>query len=195
MRETPHTRIATLVAHLAAAVESYTDKPFAFFGHSMGAIISFELARALRRRGANGPAHLFASGCRAPQIPDTSPPTYNLPEVEFLEKVQSLNGTPPEVLAHSELMQVMLPLLRADFEAINTYVYTSEPPLGCHISVYGGLQDAEVHREHLEAWGLHTDGNFILRMFDGDHFFLHRDEPLLLRVLGRELLQLTSARA
>lgn len=195
MRETPHTRIATLVAHLATAVESYADKPFAFFGHSMGAIMSFELARALRRRGATGPAHLFVSGCRAPQIPDTSPPTYNLPEAEFLEKVQSLNGTPPEVLAHSELMQVMLPLLRADFEAINTYEYTTEPPLACHISVYGGLQDAEVRREHLEAWGLHTDGSFILRMFDGDHFFLHRDEPLLLRVLGRELLQLTSASA
>jgi medium-chain acyl-[acyl-carrier-protein] hydrolase len=193
MRESPLTRVATLVAHLAPAIEAYSDQPFAFFGHSMGALISFELARQLRRSAAREPAHLFASGCRAPHIPDSSPPTYNLPDAEFLEKVRSLNGTPPEVLAHAELMQMMLPVLRADFEAVSTYEYLDEPPLGCPISVYGGLRDAEVSREHLGAWNRHTTGGFVLRMFDGDHFFLHQDEPQLLSVLSRELLQLTSA--
>jgi medium-chain acyl-[acyl-carrier-protein] hydrolase len=194
-REEPLTRVATIVERLAPVVELYSAKPFAFFGHSMGALIGFELARRLRREAAAGPAHLFASGCRAPQIPDSSPPTYNLPDAEFLERVRSLNGTPPEVLAHGELMQMVLPLLRADFEAVNTYEYSDEPPLGCPISAYGGLRDEEVARAHLEAWGRHTTGDFVLRMFDGDHFFLHQAEPLLLSVLGRELLQLTSTLA
>ena len=193
MREMPHTRVATIVTHLAPAIETYSDKPFAFFGHSMGALIGFELARQLRRVGAPEPTHLFASGCPAPQIPASGPPTYSLPEAEFLEKVRSLNGTPPEVLAHPELMQLILPLLRADFEAVGTYELVPEPPLACPISVYGGLQDTEVSREQLDAWRQHTVSNFVLRMFDGDHFFLHQNEPLLLRVLGRELLQLINA--
>jgi medium-chain acyl-[acyl-carrier-protein] hydrolase len=193
MREMSHTRVATIVTHLAPAIETYSDKPFAFFGHSMGALIGFELARQLRRVGAPEPTHLFASGCPAPQMPASRPLTYSLPEAEFLEKVRSLNGTPPEVLAHPELMQLILPLLRADFEAVGKYKLVPEPPFACHISVYGGLQDTEVSREQLEAWRQHTVSNFVLRMFDGDHFFLHQNEPLLLRVLGRELLQLINA--
>ncbi len=186
-RERPHTSITALVEELGRAVRPYLDLPFAFFGHSMGAVIGFELARLLRREGAIVPAHLFVSGRRAPQIPETDPPTYNLPDAELIEEVRRLNGTPPEVLEHPELVELMLPLLRADFQMIETYRYVDEPPLDCPVSAFGGLQDSEVTREHLDAWREQTTSGFVRRMFDGDHFFLHRAEQALLTTIAGEL--------
>jgi medium-chain acyl-[acyl-carrier-protein] hydrolase len=187
IREPPHTGLHALVEELGRAVRPYLDVPFAFFGHSMGAMIGFELARLLRREGVGAPTHLFVSGRRAPQIPNTDALTYNLPDAELIEQLRRLNGTPPAVLEHPELMQLMLPLLRADFEVVETYRYVDEPPLDCPISAFGGLQDPEVTREQLEAWRAQTTSGFVRRMFDGDHFFLHRAEPLLLRTIAREL--------
>lgn len=187
IRETPFKNLHVLVEELGRAVRPYLNKPFALFGHSMGAMISFELARLLRREGAPAPVHLFVSGRRAPQIPDTDPTTYNLPDAALVEELRKLNGTPPEVLEHPELMELMLPLLRADFEVVETYDYKPEPPLGCPVSAFGGLQDFEVKREHLEGWREQTTSEFALRMFDGDHFFLQRAEPALLHTVAREL--------
>lgn len=187
MREPPLPRISLLVENIASAIRSYLDKPFAFFGHSMGALIGFELARYLRREEKVEPVHLFASACRAPQISRLEPPTYGLPDSEFLERLRNLNGTPQEVLEHPELMQLMLPLLRMDFEAVETYRYFTESALSCPISIYGGLQDKEIEREDLEAWREQTTGGFTVRMFDGDHFFIHRAEKSLLGALKREL--------
>ena len=189
MREQPYTSVTALVEELGVAVRPLLDRPFAFFGHSMGAIIAFELARLLRGEGGAAPAHLFVSGRRAPQIPDADPPTYNLPDAEFIEEVRRLNGTPPEVLEHPELMGLMLPLLRADFQVVDTYRYADGPPLGCPISAFGGLQDFDVTREQLEAWREQTTSGFVRRMFDGDHFFLHRAEPVLLATIARDLHQ------
>jgi medium-chain acyl-[acyl-carrier-protein] hydrolase len=179
-----------LVRAVAEALAPHLDKPFALFGHSMGATISFELARLLRREGAVMPQHLFISGRRAPQVPDREPPLYNLPEQELRDELHKLGGTPVEVLEHPELMEVMLPLLRADLTVAETYVCTAEPPLDCPISVFGGLQDKDVTREDLLAWAEHTTGRFTLRMLAGDHFFLNTAQPLLLRTLSQELYQL-----
>jgi medium-chain acyl-[acyl-carrier-protein] hydrolase len=189
LREKPFSRMAPLAEALAAELRAYLDKPFAFFGHSMGAIIGFEVARVLRREGAPRPRYLFASGRAAPQIPRPDPPTYELPEAEFIEELRRLNGTPAEVLEHPELMQVMLPLVRADFELIQTYDYTPGPPLDCPISAAGGLEDEGVSREQLEAWREQTAASFTLRMYPGDHFFIHSAQPQLLRMLAQELAQ------
>lgn len=101
-------------------IVSLLDQPYAFFGHSMGAIIGFEVARLLRRCGRRSPTHLFVSRHKAAQIPKTEPFTYNLPEAEFIEELQRLNGTPRDVLEHPDMMRLMMPLLRADFECIQT---------------------------------------------------------------------------
>jgi medium-chain acyl-[acyl-carrier-protein] hydrolase len=183
------TSIAGLAEYSASVIEPLLDKPFAFFGHSMGALISFELARHLRQQ----PMHLFASGCRAPQIPDPDPPTYDLVEAEFCKKLTRLNGTPKELLDNADLMQMMMPLLRADFEAAETYRYVDGPKLNCPISAFGGLHDLEVKREYLNSWSEQTTGRFTLRMFEGDHFFIHQCETLLLYTIGRELFQLQGA--
>jgi medium-chain acyl-[acyl-carrier-protein] hydrolase len=192
MRERAFTQVQALVEEIAPALWPATDQPFAFFGHSMGALISFELARHLRREGVAGPAHLFISGRRAPQIPNLDAPTFDLPEAEFLVTLRDLKGTPPEALEHPELMQLMLPLLRADFELCETYAYTPAPPLDCPITVYGGLQDGGVTRTYLEAWSQHTTAAFTLRMMPGDHFYLNTAQPLLLRTLSQELTQLAN---
>jgi len=175
---------------MAAAFGAYSDLPFAFFGHSMGSLISFELARRLRRERQQEPIHLFVSGRSAPQLPDEEPPAHNLPEPEFLEELRRLNGTPKEALAYPELMQILIPILRADFSVCETYIYTEEPPLACPISAFGGTQDSDVSREDMEAWRRQTRASFTLRMFSGDHFFLHSAEEQLLTILAEEISHL-----
>lgn len=187
LKEAPLTCLLTLVEKAARAIRVYLDKPFAFFGHSMGALVGFELARYLRREGGIEPMQLFVSGRAAPQVPSARLPIYNLPTPEFTEKLRELNGTPEDVFAHPDLMQLVLPILRADFQMIETYTYTAEAPLSCPIAAFGGLRDYEVSREHLEAWREQTTAGFTLRMFDGDHFFIQQAEPLLLRALSQEL--------
>lgn len=183
------TETAVLVEQVAEAMRPQLDRPFALFGHSMGALICYELARYLRRTGAPEPLHLFASGRRAPHLPDRSGPRYTLPDAELIELLRRLEGTPPELLQNPEVMQLMLPLVRADFKLNEDYNYQAEPPLGCAISAYGGLQDEEVSREDLAAWAEHTTGGFDLRMFDGGHFFLQEMEPVLVQTVARGLQQ------
>jgi medium-chain acyl-[acyl-carrier-protein] hydrolase len=187
LMETPFTQLAPLVQALAQALTPLLDKPFAFFGHSLGALVAFELARQLRRQSGVQPVHLFVSADRAPQIPHRDRPLHALPEGEFLLELRRLNGIPRKVLEEVELMQIMLPVLRADFAVYESYVYSTEPPLNCPISAFGGLQDYRVSRDDLEAWRDQTSVSFSLRMFPGDHFFWQTTQPLLLQVLSQEL--------
>jgi medium-chain acyl-[acyl-carrier-protein] hydrolase len=172
-----------LVQAIATALLPHLDKPFALFGHSMGAIVSFELARLLRQNYGISPVYLFVSGRRAPQIPHPKPPTYNLPEPAFLAELRRLNGTPKAVLENAELLQLLLPIVRADFEALETYFYQAQPPLECPIAAFGGLSDTETNIDNLEAWANQTTAAFSLQMLPGDHFFLHSAQSQLLQYL------------
>ena len=191
IREAPFRQMAPLVESLAEGLSPYLEGRFAFFGHSLGAIVSFELAMKLQREGGQLPIHLFVSGRRAPHIPRQHPITYNLPDEEFVEELRRLNGTPKEVLEHAELMHLMLPVLKADFEISETYNHTDEPLRGCPITAFGGKQDEEVPEDFLQAWQQHTTGPFKHRMLPGDHFFLHASEQLLLAALNQELCSMT----
>lgn len=190
--ERPFKTLPPLVEAAGKELLPYLDKPFSFFGHSMGATIGFELARGLSKEHNTELAHLFVSGRRAPHLIDTEPMTYHLEEREFLEELRRLKGTPQEVLDHPELMQLLLPALRADFELIQTYVYIPGPPLDCSITGFGGLEDRSVTREQIAAWREHTTAHFALQMFSGDHFFIHQAEILLLETLSLELQRLVS---
>ncbi|WP_066383199.1 thioesterase II family protein [Anabaena sp. CA = ATCC 33047] len=183
----PFNQLEPLVDAIASFIHPYLDKPFAFFGHSMGGLVSFELARILRKKYSFSPVHLFISGRRAPHIPNLEPPIYNLPEPAFIEELRHLNGTPKAVLENAELMQLFLPILRADFAVLETYIYTPEPPLECPITVFGGLQDSRVGCDELQAWQEQTEADFNLYMFPGDHFFLHSAQSLLLKNLAESL--------
>jgi medium-chain acyl-[acyl-carrier-protein] hydrolase len=190
LMEKHHTRLLPLAHAIAEGILPYCNKPFATFGHSMGAMLSFEVARYLRSHYGIEPVQLFVSGRRAPQVPDTDPATYDLPEPELIKELKRIKGTPQEVLDNSELMQLFLPVLRADFEVCQTYVYTPGERLNCPIIGFGGLQDDEENRERMEAWREQTTSHFSLRMLPGDHFFLHSSERTLLHLLSRELQQL-----
>jgi medium-chain acyl-[acyl-carrier-protein] hydrolase len=187
LMERPFTDLSSLIQVLAQALSSLLDKPFAIFGHSLGALMGFELARQLRRQYGVSPARLFISAGCAPQIPRRGSPIHTLPAKEFLAEVRRLNGIPKEVVEHDELMEIVIPLLRADFALYEAYVYSAEPPLNCPISAFGGLQDRKVTHRDLEAWRDQTTGAFSLRMLPGDHFFLNTTQPLLLQMLSQEL--------
>ncbi|HEX8921091.1 MAG TPA: thioesterase II family protein [Pyrinomonadaceae bacterium] len=190
MSEPPLTRLAEVVHRIADEIQFYLTKPFSFFGHSMGAITSFELTHYLRSMNAPLPCHLFISGRSAPQLRETYPNTYKLPDREFIEELRRLNGTPHQLLENPELMQLMLPALRADFSVCQTYEHTPKQPLTCPLTAFGGLQDTHISREQIEGWREQTTGAFVARMLPGDHFFLHSSQNILLRLIAQELYQL-----
>jgi surfactin synthase thioesterase subunit len=189
LSEKPYTRIGDLVQTVAEALRPLLDLPFALFGHSMGAVAAFELARELRRRHALLPTRLFVSGARAPQRPNPDPPIHHLPDEEFVAEVRRrYDGIPGAVLENPELVQLLLPALRADFALFESYVYSEESPIGCAVSCFGGLDDDRVSREDLEAWSGNTAGSFSLRMFPGDHFFLHSAEESVRQAVCDQLV-------
>lgn len=187
LRETPFDRLAPLVSTLADVLSPHMDRPFAFYGYSNGALMAFELARELRRRGMRAPGHLFLAACPAAHLPDRDPPIHALPEPELIAELRRLNGTPEEVLANRELMSLLMPLFRADSAIHETYVHQPEEPLDVPITAIGGTEDPKAGREEIEAWGLHTRAAFAARMIPGDHFFIHGSQPLVLRDLAQEL--------
>jgi medium-chain acyl-[acyl-carrier-protein] hydrolase len=193
LREKPFDNVFTLVKALADALQPELGTPFALFGHSMGAVIGFELARHLRREYGLAPCHLFVSGRRAPHLADPGPPLHRLPAPAFIEGLrQRYNGIPAVILQDEELMRLFLPVLRADVTLLETYQYMDDDLLDCPISAYGGLRDSRAGAEAMEAWQAQTRGAFSLRMFLGGHFFLQTDRELVLQTLNQELVQTLS---
>jgi surfactin synthase thioesterase subunit len=186
-REPAFTRLGPLVEALAGSFGPYLDRPFALFGHSLGALIAFELARRLRREGGPEPAHLIVSGCRAPRVRHTGRPVHSLSDAAFREELRRLGGTPAELLDNDELMDLVLPTLRADFAVCETYAYAAGRPLDCPISALGGSRDDTVDRGDLEGWRAETTGRFRVRILPGNHFFVQSARPLLLEELRRTL--------
>jgi medium-chain acyl-[acyl-carrier-protein] hydrolase len=189
LREPAIVRLQPLVEAVSQAMLPMCNKtlPFALFGHSMGGLVSFEVARYLRRYDRLNPVHLFVSGARAPHISAPHPPIHALPQPDFLHELKQFNGTPIAVLENTELMELLLPTLRADFELLETYTYTSDAPLSCPISAFGGTEDLKVCWEHVAAWKLHTTSQFSLHSLPGDHFFLHSARSGLLNNICEQL--------
>lgn len=189
IRETPLNRLKDVVQTFVPLLKPYLDRPFAFFGHSMGALISFEVTRELRRQNYPLPFHLFVSGRKAPQLLDLEPPIHHLPDAQFIEKIKNFQGTPEVMWQDSQFLKQFLPILQADFTILETYFYGNEAPLNCPISVFGGIKDPKVKETDLGAWKQQTQAAFNLKMFPGDHFFIHSQKRELLQVLSTQLEQ------
>jgi surfactin synthase thioesterase subunit len=177
-----------LVAAISEAIFPYVRRPFMFYGHSLGARIAFELARHLRRKWKIQPCRLIVSGSRAPHLPEPKP-LHHLPDEEFVKELHRFSGTPEALLQSKELMELFIPVLRADFTIDETYIYTAEAPLDCPISAFGGTADPEAHREEMTAWASFTNSDFRLDMIAGDHFFLRTQRDVLLRSITQLILQ------
>ncbi|WP_044241779.1 thioesterase II family protein [Chondromyces apiculatus] len=169
--------------------------PFVLFGHSMGAILSFNLCRWLRNQGHPLPARLIVSGHRAPNLPDPEPPKHHLSDAALLDRIRRYGGTPEEILREPELMELMLPILRADFELLGTHAYTSAAPLPVPLLALGGADDPNAPPDTIEAWREHAAGEFSSRIFPGGHFFLHTEEAAVLPVIAEEIAKVRSPAA
>jgi surfactin synthase thioesterase subunit len=186
--EAPATELPALVTALADALAPALDLPCALFGHSMGALLAFELARELRRRAARGPVHLFVSARRAPHVPDPAAPFHHLADPEFLaELARRYNGIPAAVLADPELVRLFLRPLRADIQLLETYAHCAEPPLECPVSAFAATDDRVVAPEAVASWGDLSSGRFILRMIQGEHFFLTSARAEVLGAIREDL--------
>jgi surfactin synthase thioesterase subunit len=171
--ERPFDRMAPLVAAAVEELLPVLPPRYALFGHSMGGMIGYELAQALRERGAPPPLHLFVSGAPAPHRAAEVEPIFDVqPEERFIEALQRYGGLPDEVLRSRELLDLLMPRLRADLAVTGTYAWIERPPLACPITAFGGEDDPTVRRDALEAWREHTVSTFEARVFPGGHFFL-----------------------
>ncbi len=189
LREPPFKHIPPLVEALVDVLRPHLTVPFALFGHSMGATIGFELTRKLRQEQLPQPIHLFASGQRAPPIPNPLPNIHHLPPADFIDNVLKYNGIPSMVLQEPELIELIVPILRADFTKVETYQYNPRPPLACPISVFGGESDDTVTLENLGAWRNHTASRFTMRTYPGGHFFIRNVEAEMGQSIEQDLLE------
>jgi len=187
LQEPPFSRMTDLVPVLDRALRPFLDRPFVLFGHSMGGLISFELIRHWRRKGDALPLHLFVSGRRSPDSPCRFPDMHDLPRGELIKKIRDYGGTPEAVLEEEELMDLIIPIIRADFSILETYKYYEEKPLDLPITVYAGTEDIRTTPDELEAWRRHTTASVAVRNFSGDHFFLQSVRDVVLQALSEDL--------
>ena len=186
--EAPFTNLFELVKASEEVLSPYLDLPFSLFGHSMGAKIAFELSRKLKREKGVEPTYLFVSGCQAPHIPEANP-SHHLPKKAFIRELRRYSGTPEAVLQDAEFMEILLPLLRADFTLVETYEYMEQGgKLTCPIWVLGGEDDKEVSVKELEEWGTYTSSCIALRLFSGDHFFIRSAQTLVIKTISSVIL-------
>jgi medium-chain acyl-[acyl-carrier-protein] hydrolase len=174
-----------IVREILAAIEPFLDRPYAFFGHSMGTVLAFETARQLH---AHPPVRLFVSGREAPHLPHRGTPIHTLPDAEFLaETVRRYDGIPSAILAEPDLVKLFVPILRSDLKSIETYGYVGGPRLSSGITVLHGMDDRGTPEE-MRAWGNHTDGEFDYREIPGGHFFIQTAREQVLDVIRQALL-------
>lgn len=183
-------RVDHAVDSLLPVLRPHLDLPFVLFGHSMGSLLAYETARGLAANGRASPLALFVSGRRAPHLPSRRRNLHDLPRDELLTEIQALNGTPPEVFAHQDLVDLMLPTLRSDLELVETYAQLPGSPLSCPVIAMSGERDVDVTPEDLAGWQAVTSGQFKTLLFDGHHFYLNDPQTGFMDALRRELVML-----
>jgi medium-chain acyl-[acyl-carrier-protein] hydrolase len=191
--EKPISSFPVIVNSIVDAIEGQIDRPFAFFGHSMGTLVALETARELRRRSLRQPVHLFVSGRHAPDLSSGLPPLHRLPDEEFLrECVRIYQGIPQAVLNEPELVAIFLPALRADLEAVETYKYQEDPPLACPITALFGTGDSTSSPELVMGWARQTRKQFVYKAVPGAHLYLQSARSEILATLRQSLAGYTS---
>ncbi|MCA9944894.1 MAG: thioesterase [Anaerolineales bacterium] len=187
LREPLFRQIPDLIIALADVLQPFLHTPFLFWGHSMGALLGFELARHLQQQRLPMPRQLLVSGYNAPHIPYADPHIHHLPTADFMTAVQELNGTPQIVLEDVELRNLVLPILRADFQLVETYIYQDSDPLPCPITVLDGVADEKTNEADLQAWQKHSTRPLEMFTFPGNHFFLYDLQPKLVNTVANLL--------
>ena len=186
LSETALTSIPAIVEDLVGRYADVWSRPFALYGHSMGAIVAYEAGRLLCELGTP-PAALIVAGCAAPQLVAEHPPWHERSDAEVVEYLRTQQGTPEAVLESPELAAIVIRVARADLEAWETYAYRPGPRLPTPITAVGGTRDPGVDPAALKAWRSCTSGEFRVELVEGDHFFVQTSRAALLDVIGRAL--------
>ena len=187
--EPPVRSMDALVRQITNELLPHLGTRFAFFGHSMGSLVAFEVARELRRRGAPGPQKLLLSAFRTPGASSPMTKHLSLPDEEFIERVGERYGAlPPAILENQELLAHYLPALRADFELLATYRFVPDAPLTCPLVLYNGLSDGLISPVDLQGWRQMTTRECTERWFPGAHFYLRERRSEVLRSVATDLL-------
>ncbi|HRW05161.1 MAG TPA: alpha/beta fold hydrolase [Caldilineaceae bacterium] len=191
IREQPFTDVGELVQALIPNLLPHLDRPFAFFGHSMGSLIVYELAQQLRQQMGQSPTHLFVSGRRAPFLPASEASLHTLPTDEaFLTELQRrYNNIPAVMFEDADLRNLFVPLLRADFTLVERYQCRIITPLPCPIVAFGGESDSRTSGADLMAWQELTQDAFNLHLLPGGHFYLNEHTQALIAYINRYLSQ------
>lgn len=172
LREEPLHSMLALASGIADVLPEYLDRPFAFFGHSLGARTAFETACELRHRGLPSPVHLYVAASAAPSVRWNHPPLHKLSTDDLLHEVQRrYGGVPQAVVADPDLRDLLVPALRADLAIIETYRYSEQLPLASPITCFCGEDDAMTSESEAAEWRRHTSAGFRFERFPGDHFF------------------------
>jgi len=187
IREAPLDRLAPLIEQAGTALLPYLDRPYCFLGYSMGALVTFELARYLRRHHGTSPVRLLPCAYKAPHLPHHSALRHDLPRDEFLKALAKLDGTPQAALESPELLDFMLPVIRADCRICDLYEFRADEPLPCPITAYGGADDPDADADLLRPWQELTRAPFTMRLFAGGHFFIHQSRQEFLAALANDL--------
>jgi medium-chain acyl-[acyl-carrier-protein] hydrolase len=188
-REEPLTSISDLAHGIINRLTDVSDKPFAFYGHSLGGLVAFELARCLRRLGMPGPQHLFVGASRPPHLESPFGPIHMLPEGEFVEALQArYGGIPAAIYEDREVLRVFMAAMRADFTAYEHYRMVDEAPLQVPITAFAGAEDQVVTAASMREWAVHTDTGFELKVLPGGHFFPNSSIGTLIQTIRDRVL-------
>lgn len=191
--EAPYSCLSDLIAVLAREIHALDALPCAFLGHSLGGLLAFELARYQRRHGLPQPQHLFVSGCHAPQFQDLPSAFHSLDDDGLMERLRYYKGTPPDILAHRELMALLLPAIRADFSLAENYQYHADDLLSLPLTVFAGRDDAFCSMDQVYGWQRETTGPCSVQWFDGDHFFIRSRQQEVIDCVNAQLTMLLAS--
>jgi medium-chain acyl-[acyl-carrier-protein] hydrolase len=181
------TSVREMGAALAQQMPSWLDRPYLIYGHSLGAIVGFEMLHALASTGLPMPLRFFSAARRSPQTTPLQPPIHDYPLEEFKAELRKLNGTPEHILQNQELMQIFVPILRADLQAAHTYHRAPDVQLDCEVSLFSGARDDKVTPEEIRGWQAHFRKPADFRSFPGGHFFMEDDKQSVVNAICESL--------
>ena len=189
LRDRPHTSIDAMVQELLATVAAQPPLPLVIMGHSMGAIVAFELSHALKAAGLVTPSHLFVSGSRPPaRCNDGLPLMHRLSDHDLVSEIdRRYGGIPATVREERDVLDLLLPMLRGDITALETYQRPNHAPLACPVTAYAGTLDLRATPADVGGWRDETAAAFATRAFEGDHFFVHKHRETILPDILRAL--------
>jgi surfactin synthase thioesterase subunit len=187
LAEAPIDAHGAAAVEIADALEPYLDRPYALFGHCLGAALAYEATRVLSERGKPQPVRLFSSGARGPHLGIPIADVESMEDDEFIEHMHKAYSAPIEFLRHPEMRPLFLPMVRADARMTQNYRYTPGPKVSYPVTAVAGETDPDVHGDHLTAWREHTSAGVTTRIYPGNHFFFLESAPRLLADLAAEL--------